>query len=230
MEYERPPLALMRRIQGERSSGQDIALDVYCSENALLREFFWFRLKLLTMLMGWFVRGRGGTVLDFGGGSGVFMPTLALGFESVSLIDLNTSQAEQLKAALQLDNVSIVTADIEAFDFEDGFDAVVAADVLEHFADLSVPLTRIHRWLDDDGHLYTSLPTENLAYRLLRILFRKTKPVDHYHSAREVEQALGGAGFRKVFGLCHPLLVPLFPLFRITVWRKVAPGDAARAG
>ena len=31
---------------------------------------------------------------------------------------------------------------------------------------------------------------------------------------------LRAGGFRKVMGLYHPLLLPVFPLFRISAWRK----------
>lgn len=220
MRYIRPDLALMRSIQGESSAGADIALDVYCSSQMLLREFFWFRLRLLT----WLIRAiskRREHALDFGGGSGVFLSTLASGFERVSLIDLNVQQATELKAALQLESVELHSQNIAEFDFPtESFDAIVAADVLEHFLDHDLPLSKIRAWLRDDGTLFTSLPTENVWYRALRVVFRKEKPADHYHSARDVENALRHAGFRKRFGLYHPLVLPLFPLFRISAWQK----------
>lgn len=221
MKYIKPPLELMRRIAEGNSDNQDIALDVYCSDSLLFREFFWFRLWMLTHMIR--RRSEGATTcLDFGGGSGVFMPSLATGFPDVRLIDLNTSQAEELRDALGTENVTIVNADITDYDFGEGtFDAIVAADVLEHFEDLDFPIARLKRWLADDGTLYTSLPTENLFYRLLRIPFRKQKPEDHYHTAREVEDYLRTSGFRKVAGWYHPLFVPLFPLFRISAWRKL---------
>ena len=220
MRYTRPDLDLMRSIQGESSAGADIALDVYCSPKLLLREFFWYRLRLLTWLIRRISKRRD-HVLDFGGGSGVFLPTLASGFERVSLIDLNIQQATELRSALGLENVELHSQDIAEFDFPAAsFDAIVAADVLEHFLEHDLPLSKIRAWLRDDGTLFTSLPTENIWYRALRVVFRKEKPADHYHSARDVENALRRAGFRKRFGLYHPLLLPLFPLFRISAWQK----------
>lgn len=221
LKYVKPPLQLMRDIQREAGSdGSDIALDVYCSPQALLREFFWFRLKLLTNL----INGcpvRRGHCLDFGGGSGIFLPSLGTGFSQVSLVDLNTRQAEMMIDRLSLPNIRVERQNVAAFDFPPGaFDAVIAADVLEHFQDLSLPLDKIRRWLNDDGMLFTSLPTENLCYRMLRIPFGKQKPHDHYHMAVDVERRLADAGFEKVAGLYHPLGAPLFPLFRISAWRK----------
>jgi 2-polyprenyl-3-methyl-5-hydroxy-6-metoxy-1,4-benzoquinol methylase len=218
IRYVQPSIALLKDISIERN--QDISLDVYCSDQTLLRWLFWFRLQLMTWLIRR-VRPRSGDCLDFGGGSGIFTASLATGFERVTLIDRNTQEAAELKARLGLTNVELVNADIATFDFgADRFDAITATDVLEHFADLDLPLPRIKRWLKRDGYLFTSLPTENVWYRWLRIVFNKTKPPDHYHSAAEVERALHAAGFRKVAGLYHPLLVPVLPLFRISAWRK----------
>jgi 2-polyprenyl-3-methyl-5-hydroxy-6-metoxy-1,4-benzoquinol methylase len=218
MQYVQPPVALLKEISVDRN--RDISLDVYCSDQVLLRRFFWLRLALMTRLIRR-VQPRPGDCLDFGGGSGIFAASLATGFQTVTLIDRNTQEAAQLVARLGLGNVKLVTADITAFDFgADRFDAITATDVLEHFADLSLPLPLIRRWLKPDGYLFTSLPTENVWYRGLRVVFRKTKPCDHYHSAAQVEDALRAAGFRKVAGLYHPLLVPVMPLFRISAWRK----------
>ncbi len=89
---------------------------------------------------------------------------------------------------------------------------------------LELPLARIHRWLKPDGVLFTSLPTDNAWYRGLRILFNKAPSEDHYHTAAQVEAILRRAGFCKVAGLYHPLILPIVPLFRISAWRKAQPG------
>ncbi len=220
MLYTQPPQSLLRSLIDPATQSSDIALDVYCADNVLLREFFWARLRMLTLLIRRFSK-RNETCLDFGGGSGIFMVSLASGFDRVDLIDLNTEQAERLQASYGIENVRITRANIATFDYGAGaFDAIVAADVLEHFKDLSLPVERIRHWLSADGTLYTSLPTENWCYRFLRVLFGKQKPHDHYHTAAEVERFLRDSGFRKVGGLYHPLFVPLFPLFRISAWRK----------
>lgn len=220
MRYVKPPLALLRRLIDRQTQSSDIALDVYCAPNPLLRSFFWARLWMLTLLIRRF-SGPQGACLDFGGGSGIFMPSLASGFDTVDLVDRNTAQAEQLRDAYELDNVRITRADIREADFGRGrFNAIVAADVLEHFHDLDFPVAHIRHWLDSRGVLYTSLPSENLAYRLLRVVFGKKKPDDHYHAAWQVERFLERSGFRKVCGLYHPLFLPLFPLFRISAWQK----------
>lgn len=218
MRYVQPPVALLKEISAVQN--QDISLDVYCSDQALLRGFFWLRLRLLTALIRRMKPDRR-ACLDFGGGSGVFAATLSTGFRRVTLIDQNTEEARDLVRRLGIRNVDLVTANVFDHEFPPGsFDAVTAADVLEHFTDPREPIARIRRWMADDGMLFTSLPTENFCYRALRLVFRKKKPADHYHSAAEVEAMLRAGGFRKVMGLYHPLLLPVFPLFRISAWRK----------
>jgi 2-polyprenyl-3-methyl-5-hydroxy-6-metoxy-1,4-benzoquinol methylase len=221
MEFVKPPLEFLRSIIDKDSESKDIALDVYCSEQYLFRVFFWMRLWMLTLAIRRFSKTRG-VCLDFGGGSGIFTASLSSGFDRVHLIDLNTEQANQVKRKLGLKNISIVTANVSQYDYgEEKFDAIVAADVLEHFEDLKCPIEKIYKWIGKAGYLYTSLPTENVYYNFLRKVFNKQKPEDHYHSAAEVEDFLKSEGFKKVCGYYHPLFIPIFPLFRISVWQKI---------
>jgi 2-polyprenyl-3-methyl-5-hydroxy-6-metoxy-1,4-benzoquinol methylase len=218
MIYVRPPIELLKSVATERNA--DIALDVYCSDNVLLREFFWLRLWFLIVLIRRHAR-RGGICLDFGGGSGVFLASLVTMFHAVHLLDRNAIEARRLIERMAIANVTIAEEDVGQFEYAPAtFDAVIAADVLEHFLDQDMPLAKIRRWLKPDGVLFTSLPSENIWYRLLRLIFRKTKPVDHYYAAHQVEANLRAAGFQKIAALYHPLFLPLFPLFRIGAWRK----------
>jgi 2-polyprenyl-3-methyl-5-hydroxy-6-metoxy-1,4-benzoquinol methylase len=220
MKFIKVPLKMLASIPVAKQ--EDISLDVYCGPNPLFREFFWLRLRLLTLLMNW-VKPKNGRALDFGGGSGIMAPTLSQGFDRVDLIDLHADEADYLIKLLNIQNVFVNKTNILEFDYgQDQFDMIIAADVLEHFQDLNGPLPKIKRWIKPDGYLFTSLPTENIWYRVLRIIFRKEKPWDHYHTAAHVEATLKKHGFKKVAGIYHPLLVPLFPLFRISAWRKIA--------
>jgi 2-polyprenyl-3-methyl-5-hydroxy-6-metoxy-1,4-benzoquinol methylase len=165
-------------------------------------------------------RGRE-TCLDFGGGAGVFLPTLAKKFRDVTLVDLEADQAELVKSRYKLVNVTITKSDIAALDFaRSPFDVAVAADVLEHFRDLAFPIRTLKAWLKPGGLLFTSLPTENYVYVFLRKVFGVEKPWDHYHTAYEVEEQLSRNGFRKITTSCIPFHLPITPLFLITAWRR----------
>ncbi len=218
MQYLKPRRSILKEISAK--DDQDISLDVYRSDNFFLREFFWLRLWFVVRLIRSSNSGKK-SCLDFCGGSGVLLPSLATRFEEVFFVDQHTNEAVQLVERMGLRNVTIHRSDIRSFDFgEQAFDAVVAADVLEHFLELDEPISKIHRWLRDDGTLFTSLPTENFWYRALRLVFGKEKPHDHYHTAAKVENYLKKMGFKKIAGMYHPLGIPCFPLFRISAWKK----------
>lgn len=193
---------------------------LYYSKNFFVRTFFWFRLRLIYWALKRHQKAWG-TGLDFGGGGGVFLPTLSSLFQSVDCADLETSESQKVVARYALPNVTLNQGDIANMQLEKApYDAIVAADVLEHFQDLRVPARALFGWLKPSGYLYVSLPSENFLYILLRKVFGIVKPFDHYHAAYQVEDFLSKHGFQRVAAYYCPLYLKLFPLFHITVWRK----------
>jgi 2-polyprenyl-3-methyl-5-hydroxy-6-metoxy-1,4-benzoquinol methylase len=196
----------------------------YCG-NGFSSRVFWQRLRWIHRLAARHA-DRAGTVLDFGAGGGVFLPSLSRLFAKVVSIDLETAEAEKVVEHFGLRNVELVRADATRAELPQApFSAVIAADVLEHFRELGPPVAALRRWLADDGVLLTSLPTENWVYVLLRRVYGIEKPADHYHTAREVEAFLAEHGFRRFRRWYVPFRVPLAPLYRVTAWRKT---EAAR--
>jgi len=192
---------------------------LYFSGNVLLRKFFWMRLYLINSLLCSFAGNRE-KCLDFGGGSGVLLPTLSELFKEVTLVDLETDQARRISDIYKLANINIVTGDIATVSIENAcYDVIVAADVLEHFKHLDVPVLLLSGLLGPGGLLFTSLPTENWVYVLLRKVFGIEKPWDHYHKGSDVEAYLGSKGFVKLRTLAVPFLIKLAPLFLVTAWR-----------
>lgn len=193
----------------------DERTDFYRSNNPVIRWIFWDRLRQIAKLMHRVkVHGR---CLDFGGGSGVFLPTLSAHFNQVTCIDLDAHLAQKITHRLALANVEILEKDISEPD-ETKYNSIVAADVLEHFSDLYIPIEAIQRRLAKDGWLFTSLPTETLFYSAIRWVIRKKKPADHYHSAYEVEAFLQKSGFVRAHHTEIPIHM-LAPLFLISAWR-----------
>ncbi|KQX40352.1 hypothetical protein ASD04_06905 [Devosia sp. Root436] len=193
---------------------------LYFHPNPAIRGVFWSRLTTIAALMRH--EGRRRSCLDFGGGSGVFLPTLARLFEKVACIDLDPQCAEKVVARYALANTTVNQEDITTFDYGEGaFDAAVAADVLEHFSDLSTPVKALRRWIRKGGNLYTSLPTETWLYTSLRAMFGITKPDDHFHTASEVETYLSQNGFRRVAQRGLPINFGPTRLFSITCWERV---------
>lgn len=192
---------------------------LYYSNYLLVRQFFWMRLKLIYFHLQRLPINRE-VCLDFGGGGGVFLPTLSQLFKTVFFLDLEDAEARQVVEKHLLKNVKLVKQDIATVGFtKSSFDVIIAADVLEHFQDLSVPVTQIRNWLKQDGVLITSLPTENYLYVLLRQVFGVAKPADHYHTGYEVEAYLKARGFKQIRRTFVPLFGNILPLFLISVWR-----------
>jgi len=208
---------LMRSI----AKGNVHTPSLYYSDNALARESFWLRLRLINRQMNR-LGVLGGRCMDFGGGGGVLLPTLAGRFDQVVCVDLDAREAGEIVQHFGLSNVRVEQTDIVTADYSgEPFDVIVAADVLEHFRDLAAPVAALHRWIKPDGLLFTSLPTENWVYALLRRLFGLEKPEDHYHTAYAVERVLADSGFTPLRKTYLPL--PIAPLFLITAWRAM-PG------
>jgi SAM-dependent methyltransferase len=195
-------------------------LELYAYDSFFLREVFWQRLAVLARLLERHASTKG-ECLDLGTGSGVFLPTLARRFTTVHGADRDVADARNIVAAYHLDNVVLHARDLLAEPFAPAsFDAIVAADVLEHFPDTEPIATRLLDWLRDDGVLVTSLPSENFIYVLLRRVFGIEKPPDHYFAGAEVEATLARVGFTPIARRSVPPGLPRGSLFMVTAWRK----------
>ena len=100
------------------------------------------------------------------------------------------------------------------------FDLIIATDVLEHFKDLSLALTFINKFLKTGAYLLVTLPTENYIYELGRKIVNKEKPIDHYHSSKEVISYILESGFSKVYNMKIPKYIINIPLFDLAVFKK----------
>jgi SAM-dependent methyltransferase len=209
------------------ATGSERIPQLYFCGNTLSSRIFWLRLRWIHALM-LRLAGRRRSCLDFGAGGGVFLPSLARLFERVTSIDLETREAERVVEHFALANVRLVRGDVATTELPEApFDAIVAADVLEHFRDLEPPVAALGRWLAEDGTLFTSLPSESGLYDRLRRLYSVPRPADHYHTGYEVEAFLERAGFRRLVRWCVPLVLPIAPLYLVSAWSRDARGRGA---
>lgn len=190
---------------------------VYFHNNSGVRWLFWERLNKISGFILQNPNIKRGICLDFGGGSGIFLPTLSKLFKKVILVDLDPSQAILIKEKYKLDNCEIITADIFKSEFTD-IDCIIAADVIEHFMDTDAVVSQLKGFMGKDTYLLTSLPTENWFYEFLRTVFKQKKPIDHYYGADQIEQVITKLGLQKMKRSKIPFPL-LFDLFSITSWK-----------
>jgi cyclopropane-fatty-acyl-phospholipid synthase len=101
----------------------------------------------------------GQRVLDLGCGWGSFALWCAKRHprSRVLAVSNSKSQAEFIRGAAErgsLRNLSVVTADVNAFEAEERFDRVVSVEMFEHVRNHGALLARVARWLDPKGLLF----------------------------------------------------------------------------
>jgi trans-aconitate methyltransferase len=203
---------------------------MYFYPNPIVRWFAWARLARVCRLIAPVARPDM-RVLDFCGGGGVFLPTLARYFRHVELIDLYADAAARLAARLGISNVTITRADAMAHRYPHAYDLVLALDVLEHFRDLGRVVELLAGPLvADGGHLVVSVPAETGFYDFMRTrVLGIERPWDHYHRGAEILDALRRAGpfqLERVHYL-PPVVGRLVPIFMIARFRKAEARPAS---
>lgn len=145
------------------SDRDEMAIPSYLHPNPLIRALMWRRYAAIESLMR---STREESVLEFGCGTGLFLPTLCQGHSLVYATDLFPQFARELTKRRNL----AVTFVEEVEALEDGsLGSIIAADVLEHVDDLPRYLDLFRVKLREGGELLISGPTENSLYKLGRL-------------------------------------------------------------
>lgn len=216
MELIKIPIAELK----EMDSKGFIELAPYIHKNPLVRWVFWKRLETALSFAE-----QKAKVLDFGAGSGIFMPTLSKNFKEAHCLDLNTNALHHVKKLFNLSNVKIVQGKAGKLPYKDEeFDIIFATDVLEHFPDSFEIQKEFQRVLKKQGLLIISGPTENFLYRMARkFMYKRAKPIDHYTDIHHVLEKTS-----KLFSIekTKTLPLPIIPGFKIIKARK--PGHTEK--
>ncbi|MBX6421365.1 MAG: class I SAM-dependent methyltransferase [Nevskia sp.] len=98
-------------------------------------------------------------VLDLGCGWGSFALYAAARFPKARITAVSNSASQRawiLRAAQArgLDNVEVLTADVNAFQPSQRYDRIVSVEMLEHVRNHEALFCRLRRWLTDDGALF----------------------------------------------------------------------------
>jgi 2-polyprenyl-3-methyl-5-hydroxy-6-metoxy-1,4-benzoquinol methylase len=157
----------------------------------------------------------GETVLDFGYGTGILLPTWAGRGAAVWATDLHLEIARSVCARFRLDGAVrfVETGEWDAEIPDGSLHVIVAANVLEHVDHRPALYAAFRRKLAPGGRLVVSGPTENALYRLGRRLIGFTGDY-HVTTIADLFAELDASGFRRVRETRYPLPGPAC-LYRI---------------
>jgi len=101
----------------------------------------------------------GQSILELGCGWGSLSLFMAERFPRARIVAVSNSAPqrgyiEQQARARGLDNLTVLTADMNGFAPDYVFDRVVSVEMFEHMANWQALLTRIHGWLAPDGRVF----------------------------------------------------------------------------
>ena len=109
-------------------------------------------------------------ILELGCGWGSFSLYAARQFPNSRFVGVSNSSAQKnfiLKRAAQLgiQNLEIITRDMNDLELTQKFDRIVSIEMFEHMRNYEKLLTRIHGWLGEQGKLFVHIFTHrNLSY------------------------------------------------------------------
>lgn len=192
----------------------EMAIPSYLHANPLIRWLMWRRYEVIATLAAF---DRSMTVLEFGCGIGLFLPTLACKCAHVYAADLFPQFAEQLAVRLGL-SIAFVAAVAEIPDAS--LDRIIAADVLEHLEEPAAYFDLFARKLKPGGELIVSGPSENLVYRVGRLIAGFGDKGDYHHTNIDrLAEGIARTGFAPA--ACVPLPFRFLPvLFKVCRFRR----------
>ena len=112
----------------------------------------------------------GQDILELGCGWGSLSLWMADHFPKARITAVSNSRTQKLHIDAEaqrrgLDNLIIVTADMNEFDTENSFDRVISVEMFEHMKNYQLLLEKIARWLRPSGRLFVHIFTHrDIAY------------------------------------------------------------------
>lgn len=154
----------------------EMAIPSYLHSNPLIRWLMWRRYESIAEMLKPSMEKQ---VLEFGCGVGLFLPHLCKHYKRAFAIDLFPHYAQGLAAQKNIEPAFVQSCEEIA---DNSLDAIVAADVLEHIEELDQYLDIFKRKLKSGGQFLVSGPTENIVYRLGRIVAGFGGKGDYHHT------------------------------------------------
>ena len=154
----------------------EMAIPSYLHSNPLIRWLMWQRYESIAGLLK---TSTDKAVLEFGCGVGLFLPHLCRNFGQTFAVDLFPQYAKSLCATKNISPTFLASCE-EVTD--NSLDAIVAADVLEHIEELENYLGVFQRKLKPGGQFLVSGPTENILYKIGRVVAGFGDKGDYHHT------------------------------------------------
>jgi 2-polyprenyl-3-methyl-5-hydroxy-6-metoxy-1,4-benzoquinol methylase len=192
----------------------EMAIPTYTHANPLIRWLMWRRYDCLGKMLD----TNSGAAMEFGCGIGLFLAELSKHYSRVFAIDLFPQYAMKLCEIKNLDVTFLNSLnDIE----DETLDVIIAADVLEHIENLEEYLKNFDRILKPGGKFLISGPTENILYKLGRLIAGFGDKADYHHTnIYHLLDSIEKFGFKK--GTTVSLPFTFTPsLFKICSFKKV---------
>lgn len=206
----------------------EMCVPSYCHWNPAIRWLFWSRQDRALDLMG---LRPDETVVEYGCGLGVALPSLSRLARRVLVLDVKTAAGRRMAEIYRLDNVTFFDGadDLASLDgkIEPGsVDCVTALDVLEHIEDLDPVVAMLRKWMSPRGRVVVSGPSESRAYKIGRRIagFHRyyqhgDENVFHEMDVFEVRATFERGGFR----VDRELWLPPRPLPRAFLLMRLVP-------
>jgi len=110
----------------------------------------------------------GQTILELGCGWGSLSLRMAEQFPSAKIVAVSNSHSQRMHiqgegAARGLKNLSVITADMNAFDPGRQFDRIVSVEMFEHMINWRELLARVRSWLKPDGRFFMHIFTHRTS-------------------------------------------------------------------
>jgi 2-polyprenyl-3-methyl-5-hydroxy-6-metoxy-1,4-benzoquinol methylase len=192
----------------------EMAIPSYLHKNPLITWLMWKRYEYIALLAE---LNKNKTVLEFGCGVGVFLPTLSQNTGKVYAIDLFPQYAKKLVEDMKMDITFINSLD----DLKDeSLDVIIAADVMEHLDNPAKFAQTFRSKLKSGGSLIISGPTENLIYKIGRVAAGFGGKGDYHHTNIDsLRKVIENSGFKLIKQRTLPFRIPPY-LFRIFKFKK----------
>jgi len=196
----------------------------YHSKNPWLRKLFLKRLETAIQLADFKINSRQ-KVIDLGCGEGLFLKLLQERFIRLNIFGIDSEpNIKNIKKNICAD---VRVRDLRNSGFPSNFfDIAFCLDVLEHFADLEAPVNEIIRILKPDGLLIVSLPTENIFYKIGRLITKGTVSEQkgpcsspHFYNAKKVNDFLCHNRFKAISQIFLPS--KFLPLFEVSSFKLI---------